>query len=301
MSRRIVKDAVFAIPPLRKFYLKNRKALQKAEAASREFVRNAASIASIGRLRRENERLRIYARQLEHTLENAHVPPPPPEHLQRRVVSAYVDRFVISANQTLQEFDAALKGVGASLEECRTVLDFGVGCGRVLRRFKEVYPETTMVGADIDEEAIRWLRRNYGPRYGRFIVAPHAPPMNVASDRFDLIYSISVFTHLDEKMQFQWLEELHRAARPGGHLLLTVHGDYHISRVPAELQALIREKGIFYDWTTELTEGLPDFYKATYHTRDYVEREWSRYFEILAYLPRGNEGHQDLVVCRKRS
>ena len=37
----------------------------------------------------------------------------------------------------------------------------------------------------------------------------------------------------------------------------------------------------------------------TFHTREYVEREWSRLFRILAYLPRGLGDYQDLVVLQK--
>jgi hypothetical protein len=31
-----------------------------------------------------------------------------------------------------------------------------------------------------------------------------------------------------------------------------------------------------------------------------VEREWSRFFDILHYEELGAEGHQDLILCRKR-
>lgn len=296
----VFKQAVYSIPFLRGFYLRNRSSFKSVERQARDMLENLRAMTLVGHLRRERDSLRIYAAQLEATLRNADIPPPPPEHLQRRVVSAYVERFVVSANQTIAEFASALEGVGASLAGSRRILDFGVGCGRVQRRFSELHPQASFVGVDIDPEAIAWLQENYAPRYGQFIVAPHRPPVSVPSDEFDLIYSISVFTHLDEEMQFLWLAELRRVAKPGAYLLLTTHGEHHISRVPIETQRLIRQKGIFYDWTTELTEGLPDFYKATYHTRDYIEREWSRYFDILDYIPRGSEGHQDLIVCRKR-
>ena len=41
---------------------------------------------------------------------------------------------------------------------------------------------------------------------------------------FDVVYSISVFTHLDEHMQDQWLSELRRVLKMDGVLLFTVHG-----------------------------------------------------------------------------
>ena len=42
----------------------------------------------------------------------------------------------------------------------------------------------------------------------------------------------------------------------------------------------------------------PGYFRATFHTRRYIEREWARYFRIVDFLP-GWIGHQDLVVLRK--
>jgi len=42
---------------------------------------------------------------------------------------------------------------------------------------------------------------------------------------FDLIFSVSIFTHLPEKMQIAWLEELRRASKPGALVLSSVHGE----------------------------------------------------------------------------
>jgi hypothetical protein len=33
--------------------------------------------------------------------------------------------------------------------------------------------------------------------------------------------------------------------------------------------------------------------------RAYVEREWTRYFELIDYVPRGAQDHQDAVVLRR--
>jgi hypothetical protein len=33
-------------------------------------------------------------------------------------------------------------------------------------------------------------------------------------------------------------------------------------------------------------DGLPDFYQETFHTREYIYREWAKYFEVLHYAER---------------
>jgi len=41
-----------------------------------------------------------------------------------------------------------------------------------------------------------------------------------------------------------------------------------------------------------------DYYRRTLHTKKYVADHWSRYFQILDFLPAWL-GHQDLVILRK--
>jgi hypothetical protein len=43
----------------------------------------------------------------------------------------------------------------------------------------------------------------------------------------------------------------------------------------------------------------PDFYHSTVHAPWYVFEHWTRFFELLAYLPEGSDT-QDLVVLRRR-
>lgn len=242
--------------------------------------------------------LRAEIRQLRDALQNNNIPEPPPAHLQRRVVAGYVPHFLKSGERPISEFNNILKQVGASIEDRKHILDFGVGCGRVMRRMAELFPNIHITGADIDPEAIRWLSENYS-QYGEFVTLPHMPPSTFKSATFDLIYGISVFTHLNEEMQFAWLDELRRISAPGGLLLLTVHGEEHHRRRPREEQEEIQKHGVYFATSVQPTSGLPDFYRATFHTREYIEREWSRFFDILAYAPAGNEGHQDLILLRR--
>jgi hypothetical protein len=86
-------------------------------------------------------------------------------------------------------------------------------------------------------------------------------------------------------------------------VLLSVHGESTFEHLePLLLRRVVEEGLLFRSGTTGRLkmDGLPDFYQVAYHSRAYIEREWSRYFEILSYVPRGINDHQDAVLLRKR-
>jgi hypothetical protein len=112
-----------------------------------------------------------------------------------------------------------------------------------------------------------------------------------------------VFTHIDEAAQFAWLAELKRIAKPGARLILTVHGE-HIYRQtlrPNELAALQKKGFLFVTGQTGRwkLDGLPDSYQTSFHAKEYVAREWPRYFQILAHVEKGMAANQDAVVLAK--
>ena len=191
-----------------------------------------------------------------------------------------------------------------SLEHPLRILDFGCGCARVLRFMSEIAPESTFFASDFDGEAISWCRENYPfeVRRGRytFVVNADRPPTPFKSDHFDLILGISVFTHLPEALQLGWLAELRRIARPDGLLVLSTQGDALIrGHIGEEDNRILDEHGFYY-FKYGSTEGLPEYYQAAWHTRQYVDRVWSKYFHVAGHVPAGIADHQDLVLCVKR-
>jgi len=166
------------------------------------------------------------------------------------------------------------------------ILDFGCGCGRTLMHLEGLAPSAHFYGMDIDTKAIEWCNQNL--KFGTFNISNETPPIEHASEMFDLIFAISVFTHLNEDYQFRWLEELQRIAQPGAILLLTVDSSF------------VGEQGFVFKKSYE--KGLfPAWYQNASHSKAYVLANFSRFFEVLEYLPRGMNNHQDVVVLQKRN
>lgn len=225
----------------------------------------------------------------------------PPPHLQTRV-AAYAGPFLIEHGESLLDaLEEALRTVGKDLTSFPSVLDFGCGCARVLRAYHyRRGPSQQLFGTDIDAEAIDWCRANYS-KMAAFTLNSDAPPMVYSDEKFDLVFSVSVFTHLPEDLQSTWLHELQRVTKAGGYLLLTTFNEQSLEEgLPEESREEARERGFFYNDQGPETEGLPTFYRQSYHTQEYIRSHWSEYFDVLAIHERAIDDLQDIVVCRRR-
>jgi SAM-dependent methyltransferase len=206
--------------------------------------------------------------------------------------------FLKSGREVAQNIRVALKGINRNIEEFKDILDFGCGCGRTLLWFAPGSDDSRFYGTDIDPEAIFWCRRHL--TFATFSLNGALPPLEYSDETFDLIYAISVFTHLDEDYQFQWLEELRRIAKTGSVALISVIGRHRWQHLHRHDLDEIERRGFAYIRTYQMKGILPDWYQMAYHTEEYVRRNYSRYFEILDYIPRGIANYQDLVIVRKK-
>ena len=73
------------------------------------------------------------------------------------------------------------------------MLDFGCGCGRVIRNWRSL-DRTDIYGSDYNHELIAECGRNL--HFAHFESNDLAPTLRHESDKFDLIFALSVFTHL---------------------------------------------------------------------------------------------------------
>jgi hypothetical protein len=233
-----------------------------------------------------------------------HADLPDEERRFRVIADRDANGFLVSGATDYLRIDRAVATLsGKHVHEFDRVLDWGVGCGRLARHFPKARADV-LTGCDIDHDNIEWCSAHLP---GTFVGCSMSPPLPFADASFDLIYSVSVFTHLREPMQMQWLEELSRVMKRGAMLLTTIHGQTAIdfSRQPpseyARLQEEVRAKGIVFTGDNSQLDGHADHggeYVNVLHSLDYVRRVWGRTFEVVHILP-GYILHHDLVVLRK--
>ncbi|TXL75675.1 class I SAM-dependent methyltransferase [Vineibacter terrae] len=103
----------------------------------------------------------------------------------------------------------------------RQILDFGCGHGRVLRWLRAIYPEATIVGADITEDGVKFCAETFGS-------VPLISSTNIDEIKpgrtFNLIFAGSVITHLDEPKSRALLDRFLSWLNPGGLMVFSSHG-----------------------------------------------------------------------------
>jgi SAM-dependent methyltransferase len=173
----------------------------------------------------------------------------------------------------------------------------------------------TCYACDVDRKAISYLRECVP-----FVEAEATqtdPPLPYLSGHFDLIYSISVFTHLDRGAFAAWLKEIYRVTKPGGAFLVTLHGEraFNLVSNEPERRRLIRisedefaasrksflEEG--FAWMKQPV-GSTDIDTAQFGI-SFVSRhrfeDWiSPLFDVVEYIDGEIGGWQDMAVLRRR-
>jgi SAM-dependent methyltransferase len=188
----------------------------------------------------------------------------------------------------------ALARHGRSLEELGAVLDFGCGCGRVVRHWAGL-PAVAVHGCDVNPGLVAWCRRRLP--FATFRLSGMSPPLPYADGAYGLVYALSVFTHLPAEAQQPWIRELRRVLRPGGYLLLSVHGRRYLPELaPHERQRF--ERG---ELVVRHGEAAGSNLCGAYHPEAYVRRVLAEGLSVLEVMGEGARGnpHQDLVVLQK--
>lgn len=175
------------------------------------------------------------------------------------------------------------------------VLDFGCGSGKVMRHFLPEADVGELWGCDIDAPSVDWLNAELNPPLHAF-TNDEAPPLDQPSQSFDLVWSVSVFTHLTDHWA-GWLAELHRVLRPGGLAIISFLGGamYEVwtgrSWDPDRIGMTVLDHG--QDWQL----GGP----TVFHSPWWLREHWGRAFEIVQMREGSAPREHGLVLLRRRS
>ena len=203
---------------------------------------------------------------------------------------AFLERGATGAALVREMVPAA----GRDLEELGAMLDFGCGCGRVARHWASLTgPE--LHACDYNPRLVRWCAENLPFVSARTNALE--PPAPYPDARFDLVYAISVLTHLTESLAARWVADWERILRPGGLLLVTTHGDAYRDALGTRQ----RERYDAGEAVVVSARMAGANACAAHHPPAYVTERLLRDFELVAFRPGPSPRfRQDVYLARRR-
>jgi SAM-dependent methyltransferase len=247
------------------------------------------------RLAHENHRLKAATGERAARTPATGESPLPPAVLRLMVAGTDDANWFLDAGKRGADSLAALCARhGMPLEKCRSILDFGCGCGRVIRHLRHL--PARLHGCDSNPVALEWCADNLP--FAEFALNALESPLDYDRDTFDVVYALSVFTHLPARLQTHWTAELCRVLRPGGLLVMSLHGDALVGKLTRP------ERGDYRSGRLVVRVGdLPGTnHCAAFHPEAFVRNVMARGFEVLEVVPEGAAGNppQDAWVLRKK-
>jgi SAM-dependent methyltransferase len=101
------------------------------------------------------------------------LPLPPPAMILRVSGAADAAWFLHGGKLAAEAIRASLDRAGTSVASLESILDFGCGCGRVVRHWRRLPARVT--GSGLDAAAVGWCRRNLP--FASFAVNGLRPPL----------------------------------------------------------------------------------------------------------------------------
>ena len=194
--------------------------------------------------------------------------------------------------RTLSELMLLLETVDKPLSKTGSVLEFAAGFGRFTRHLVKVLPGRVTC-TDVMPGSVDFLREQFGVEG---FYSSHDPEKVSLPAKYDLVFVLSMFTHLPTRMWVPWLRALQRMVKPGGLLVFSVHNE----QTASEIGVGFDPAGTHFIASSESPSIDSQTYGTTFTTRKFVEDSVSGVFgtKPLHYQAQGFWNGQDGVVVR---
>jgi len=202
--------------------------------------------------------------------------------------------FEKGGRQAILAFADLVNRNGGDFRHATRMLDFGCGCGRLARHAPK-HTDADFFGVDYNATLVDWCAANLPGTYRKNQLKP---PLDFPDAHFDVMYLLSVFTHLRIPTQTAWLKEYRRVLKPGGFCLITFHDEAHknLAQTGVSPDQLAKDGFTYFNNSAEGSNFL-----STFQTRAQLSELVSPHFELCEIVP-SNESviTQAIAVLRAR-
>ena len=123
--------------------------------------------------------------------------------------------------RTLSELMLLLERADQPLLKMPRVLEFASGHGRFTRHLVKAMGAERVVVSDVVPGAVEFSRSTFGVEG---FLSASVPEQVQWPQRYDLVFVLSLFSHLPRSTWSRWLKVLYEAVAPGGLLVFSTHG-----------------------------------------------------------------------------
>lgn len=103
----------------------------------------------------------------------------------------------------------------------KTILDFASGYGRFTRYFVKLFREVTV--SDVEQGMLGFCRNEFDVQSFRSL-AKDPSVIERRSEKYDVVFCFSLFTHLNDRVWAGWFEKLFALVANRGYLVISTHG-----------------------------------------------------------------------------
>ncbi len=222
-------------------------------------------------------------------------PSPPPKLIFMIIALRWSHIYYYSGEQIYNNIILLLEKNRIDISSLKNILDFGCGCGRIIRHFYRNNRSLQLYGSDYNEDLVNWCSENLS--FGKFNKNKITPPLLYEDELFQFIYARSVFTHLGLELQKLWIAEFKRTLQKEGYLYITTHGEFLFNKLDITSRNKILKEGFIV--INDEIEG--DNKCTTFQTYDFVINNLLDGFELIDFIPGSSENNspQDIYLLKK--
>ena len=197
--------------------------------------------------------------------------------------------------RTMSELVLLLEEVGHPLLKTQSVLEFASGHGRFTRHLVKALGASRVVANDVVVDSVEFSRKTFGVEG---FVSPSVPEQVQWDKQHDLVFVLSLFTHLPASTWSRWLKRIYDMVAPGGVLVFTTHGAEAVFKQNVTLD----ENGYFFVASSESNAIDGQEYGTTFTSEAFVRARIAETLpeaRLLKVAERQFWHHQDAIVIEK--
>lgn len=174
-----------------------------------------------------------------------------------------------------------------SVDKFENIIDWGCGSGRLTMHIANYFKNSNVTGVDVDPINLNWCDKNL-PGINTLQI-PWNTPTPLQSNKYDLLFAFSVFSHISFKKMHSWLAEIYRIMKSDSYLIITTLGPVSTASRKANesfFQKLYTKGYVEWDNKGQIDDQRPSEtdYLNIAMTYNFAQNQFSTFFEVLGVI-----------------